>query len=65
MEAAAAALERQIQDLQNEEAEVLQSIQQMVGDLSDLRYGRLAYPRLSEQVLDGLRNLQAICEKQP
>ncbi|KLU91559.1 hypothetical protein MAPG_10077 [Magnaporthiopsis poae ATCC 64411] len=65
MEAAATALERQIQDLQDEEAEVLQSIQQTVGDLSDLRYGRLANPRLSEQVLDGLRNLQAICEKKP
>ncbi|KAL8282323.1 hypothetical protein RB601_008282 [Gaeumannomyces tritici] len=65
MEAAATALERQIQDIQSEEAEILQSIQQTIGDLSDLRYGRLANPRLSEQVLDGLRNMEAICKRSP
>ncbi|KAL8365554.1 hypothetical protein RB595_004396 [Gaeumannomyces hyphopodioides] len=65
MEAAATALERQIQDLQTEEAEILQSIQQTIGDLSDLRYGRLANPRLSEQVVDGLQNLEAICKRSP
>lgn len=65
MEAAAIALERQIKDLQTEEAEILQSIQQTIGDLSDLRYGRLANSRLSEQVLDGLRNLEAICKRSP
>lgn len=62
METSVSAVESQIKDLQAEEARLLELVQKSVGDLSDLRYGRLSNVNLPEQVLDGLKNLQEICE---
>jgi centromere-localized protein 2 len=64
MESAVSELEAELQLLQEEEASLLASIQQAVGAMSDLRYGRLANSELPEQVLDGLANLEEICRTQ-
>ncbi|KAL1837409.1 hypothetical protein VTJ49DRAFT_3801 [Mycothermus thermophilus] len=61
MESAVGELEAELQLLQEEEAALLASVQQTVGAMSDLRYGRLANSQLPEQVLDGLTNLEEIC----
>ncbi|ROW00521.1 hypothetical protein VSDG_03272 [Cytospora chrysosperma] len=50
-----------IQSLEKEEAELLQSIKQTVGSMSDLRYGRLSNGQLRKQVLEGLQNVQETC----
>lgn len=55
-------LESELGDLENEETNVLASVQQTVGNLSDLRYGRLGNNKLPEQVLEGLENLQETCK---
>jgi len=39
------------------------AVQQTVGGMSDLRYGRLGNSQLREQVLDGLADLHATCKK--
>ncbi|KAL2265736.1 hypothetical protein VTJ83DRAFT_6836 [Remersonia thermophila] len=62
MESAVGELEAELQLLQEEEAALLASVQQTVGAMSDLRYGRLANSQLPEQVLDGLANLEEICK---
>lgn len=54
-------LDAAIQSLEKEEAELLQSIQQTVGSMSDLRYGRLSNGQLRKQVLEGLQNVQDTC----
>lgn len=54
-------LEAAIQSLEKEEAELLQSIKQTVGSMSDLRYGRLSNGQLRKQVLEGLENVQETC----
>lgn len=56
-------LEAELQQLDEEEARLLAAVQQSVGNLSDLRYGRLANPQLRDQVLEGLQNVQATCER--
>jgi centromere-localized protein 2 len=61
MEGAVNELEAELQLLDEEEATLLASVQQSVGAMSDLRYGRLANGQLPEQVLDGLANLEAMC----
>ncbi|CAK7242735.1 MAG: hypothetical protein STHCBS139747_004234 [Sporothrix thermara] len=53
----------EVQQLEEEEARLLAQVQQAVGNLSDLRYGRLANPQLRDQVLEGLQNVQATCER--
>ncbi|KAK4175651.1 Cnl2/NKP2 family protein-domain-containing protein [Triangularia setosa] len=63
LEDAISELESQLQLIQGEEASLLSSVQKTVGDLSDLRYGRLANPKLPEQVLEGLQSLQEICKE--
>ncbi|KAK0674743.1 Cnl2/NKP2 family protein-domain-containing protein [Cercophora samala] len=63
LEDAISELESQLQLLQSEEASLLASVQKTVGDLSDLRYGRLANPKLPEQVLEGLQGLQETCKE--
>ncbi|KAG8164369.1 hypothetical protein KVR01_006287 [Diaporthe batatas] len=55
-------LDASIQALEREEAELLQSIKQTVGNMSDLRYGRLSNGQLTEQVLEGLQNVQETCQ---
>ncbi|KAH6622777.1 Cnl2/NKP2 family protein-domain-containing protein [Chaetomium tenue] len=61
MEGAISGIEAELQLLEEEEASLLTSVQQTLGAMSDLRYGRLANSQLPEQVLDGLGNLQEIC----
>ncbi|QBZ54025.1 hypothetical protein PoMZ_09716 [Pyricularia oryzae] len=62
METSLTAVESQIKDLHTEETRLLELVKKTVGDLSDLRYGRLSNASLPQQVLDGLKNLQDICE---
>lgn len=62
MDAAVADLESEIRALEAEEQALLASVQRTVGELSDLRYGRLANPQLPGEVLEGLRHLQESCE---
>lgn len=40
----------------------MRSIQQTVGSMSDLRYGRLSNGQLRKQVLEGLQTVQETCE---
>ncbi|CAK7273429.1 hypothetical protein SEPCBS119000_005651 [Sporothrix epigloea] len=63
LDAAILDVEAEVQQLDEEEARLLSLVQQQVGSLSDLRYGRFANPQLREQVLDGLLNVRATCEQ--
>ncbi|CAK7270794.1 hypothetical protein SEPCBS57363_004281 [Sporothrix epigloea] len=63
LDAAILDLESEVQQLDEEETRLLSLVQQQVGSLSDLRYGRFANPQLREQVLDGLLNVRATCER--
>jgi len=56
-------VEAELQRLEAEEAQLLESAKQTVGNLSDLRYGRLSNSKLREQVLEGLQNVQETCER--
>ncbi|ROV97111.1 hypothetical protein VMCG_07501 [Cytospora schulzeri] len=62
LDSSAEELDAAIQSLEKEEAELLQSIKQTVGSMSDLRYGRLSNGQLRKQVLEGLQNVQETCE---
>lgn len=62
-------LERAVEDVEDEvrrdkeEAEaLLEEMRAIVGELSDLRYGRLANGDLREQVLEGLARLESSCD---
>ncbi|KAI1858889.1 uncharacterized protein JN550_012348 [Neoarthrinium moseri] len=63
METANNDLEQEIRRLEEEEAALLESVQQTVGNMSDLRYGRLANPKLANEVVDGLKDVEAICKR--
>ncbi|KAF5024928.1 hypothetical protein F66182_3012 [Fusarium sp. NRRL 66182] len=62
LEGAAGALEAEIEKLNQEEAALLESVQQTIGALSDLRYGKFANGQISEEIIDGLKNVEAACE---
>ena len=62
LDGATGALELEIEKLQQEEAALLESIQQTIGGLSDLRYGKFANAQLRDEVMDGLTTLQQACE---
>ncbi|KAM0264713.1 hypothetical protein ACHAQJ_000538 [Trichoderma viride] len=62
LEGAVGALEAEIKRLEEEETTLQQSIQQTIGGLSDLRYGKLANSQLRDEVIDGLKSLQETCE---
>lgn len=61
LEAAVQDVEADLQLLEDEEARLRQTVQQTIGGLSDVRYGRLANPGLREQVLEGLADVSAAC----
>ncbi|KAK3946439.1 Cnl2/NKP2 family protein-domain-containing protein [Diplogelasinospora grovesii] len=63
LESAVDDLEKELQHLGDEEANLLASVRQTVGSMSDLRYGRLANGQLREQVLEGLADLQETCKR--
>ncbi|KAI0025919.1 Cnl2/NKP2 family protein-domain-containing protein [Xylariomycetidae sp. FL0641] len=56
-------LEQEVQKLEEEEAALLESVKQTAGNMSDLRYGRLANPKLKGEVLDGLERMQELCKQ--
>ncbi|KJK82231.1 hypothetical protein H634G_02425 [Metarhizium anisopliae BRIP 53293] len=58
---AAAAMQSEMQRLEDEEAELVASIRQTIEDLSDLHYGKLSNPELNKDVLEGLASLQDAC----
>lgn len=62
LERAVGEVEGELQRLEAEEAALMASVQQTVGGMSDLRYGRLANTNLPEQVLDGLADLDQTCK---
>ncbi|KAK2756317.1 cnl2 nkp2 family protein [Colletotrichum kahawae] len=62
MDTAVADLEAEIQQLEAQEAALLESVKQTVGTMSDLRYGKLSNPRLKEDVIEGLKSVQDACE---
>jgi centromere-localized protein 2 len=63
LEKTIADLESEIKRLDEEEAELRQSLNQTVGSMSDLRYGRFANGQLPEQVLESLSDLEETCKR--
>jgi centromere-localized protein 2 len=63
MESAASDMEQEVQKLEEEEAALLESVKQTIGSMSDLRYGRLANSKLGYEVIDGLKDFQAVCKR--
>lgn len=62
LDSSAEEVRAEIQSLEQEEAELLQSLRQTIGSMSDLRYGRLSNSQLTKQVLDGLQTVQETCD---
>ncbi|KAL1958136.1 hypothetical protein VTO42DRAFT_4991 [Malbranchea cinnamomea] len=64
MERACAAMERQIEAIQAESAEVLKRISTIVDELSDLRYGKFDKPNdFADEVVRGLKKLESTCDR--
>jgi centromere-localized protein 2 len=62
LDSATEALEADIRKLNEEEATLNDSVQQDVGALSDLRYGKFSNGQIRDEIVDGLRTLQDSCE---
>lgn len=62
LEQAAEEVEVEVRTLEEELETLLAGMKGTVGELSDLRYGRLANGQLREQVLEGLARLEESCE---
>ncbi|KAI1328585.1 Cnl2/NKP2 family protein-domain-containing protein [Xylariaceae sp. FL0255] len=56
-------LNSELKLLDDEESALLDSIKQVAGSLSDLRYGRLSNSKLTSEILDGLHSIQQTCEQ--
>ncbi|KAH6891270.1 Cnl2/NKP2 family protein-domain-containing protein [Thelonectria olida] len=63
LDGATGALEAEIEKLKEEEAALLESVKQTIGGLSDLRYGRFANGQIADEVIDGLKNVEAACDR--
>ncbi|ATY66022.1 Kinetochore subunit NKP2 [Cordyceps militaris CM01] len=63
LDGAAGAVETEIAKLRQQEAELKEAIARTITDLGDLRTGTLANEQLPNEVLDGLENLQEICNR--
>ncbi|CAG8042330.1 unnamed protein product [Penicillium salamii] len=66
MEAASANIEHEIASIDEEAAIILEKLQTTVGDMSDLRYGKLQGPAgtaedMASQAIQGLQNLEDVC----
>jgi centromere-localized protein 2 len=48
--------------LQEDEAALLDSVQQTIGAISYLRYGKFSNGQISDEVIDSLKNVEAACE---
>ena len=57
MEAAEEEIEREIEALEREAEELLESVKGTVGGLSDLRYGRFGNASVGEEVVSALKDL--------
>lgn len=62
LDGATGALETEMQKLAEEEAALLESVKQTIGGLSDLRYGKFANGDIKDEIIDGLKNVEAACE---
>ncbi|KAL5593990.1 hypothetical protein BROUX41_001043 [Berkeleyomyces rouxiae] len=62
LDAAVEAVEAELRNLKAEEEALLDAVRQIVGSLSDLRYGRLANADLRDEIVDGLKAVEAVCE---
>jgi len=56
-------IETEIELLDEDSERALVEIQEIVGGLSDLRYGRLSNGGLREEVLEGLARLDGVCDQ--
>jgi len=63
MSSAADELDQEYQTLDKECDAMLDTIRTIVGDLSDLRYGKLASSGTDEQVINQLENLTEVCNR--
>lgn len=68
MDAACANIEREISDVDREAEGILKELNTTVGNLSDLRYGKLQGPagtssNVAEEAIKGLQNLEDACYK--
>ncbi|CAG9944247.1 unnamed protein product [Clonostachys rosea f. rosea IK726] len=63
VDGAVKALDAEIERLKSEEAELLESTKQIIGGLSDLRYGKFANTQIKDEVLDSLTALQDVCNR--
>jgi centromere-localized protein 2 len=68
MDAACGNIEREISNVDREAEDLLKQLNTIVGDLSDLRYGKLQGPagtanNLAEEAIKGLQNLEDACYK--
>jgi centromere-localized protein 2 len=62
IDGATGALETEIRKLQDEEAQLSESIRQTIGALSDLRYGKFANSQVRTEILEGISSLQESCK---
>ncbi|KAM3481739.1 hypothetical protein MY5147_000536 [Beauveria neobassiana] len=63
LDGAAGAVEAEIAKLRQQEADLRETIAHTIADLGDLRTGSLTNQQLPDEVLDGLENLQEICNR--
>jgi centromere-localized protein 2 len=68
MDQAAEDIEEEIRMLEDEAARTLEDMRNTVGDLSDLRYGKLPRPPIGEDdlatdVVNGLSRLEQMCRE--
>jgi centromere-localized protein 2 len=68
MDAACGNIEREISNVDREAEDLLRQLNTIVGDMSDLRYGKLQGPagtanNLAEEAIKGLQNLEDACYK--
>ncbi|KAI2631658.1 Cnl2/NKP2 family protein-domain-containing protein [Xylaria nigripes] len=63
LDSAVSDVENELKRLEEEASAALESINQTVGNMSDLRYGRLSNPNLTSEVIDGLHGFQETCKQ--
>lgn len=62
MEAANSEIEAECTQLEEECQGILDFVQTVVGDMSDLRYGKHAFPDAEQQVIHQLKGLTDTCD---
>ena len=64
MDSAITSMEAENVELNSAADQLHSQIDSSLGDLSDLRYGKLSRPGLRKEVIEGLKNLAAECDRQ-